>query len=233
MLFTAGQHAREHLTVEMALYLLHELTSRYSTDARIHNLVDTREIWIVPNVNPDGSEYDTASGGRRSWRKNRQPNAGTSAIGTDLNRNWAFRWGCCGGSSGSVRLGDLPRRGPVLRARDQRVRDFVNSRVVGGVQQIKANIDFHTYSELVLWPYGYTTVEHRPRARAPTPAATFATLGRSMAATNGYVAEQASDLYIDRRHDRRLAVGRAPDLRLHVRDVPPLTQPRLLPARPR
>lgn len=36
------------------------------------------------------------------------------------------------------------------------LRDFANSRVVGGVQQIKANIDFHTYDQLVLWPYGYT-----------------------------------------------------------------------------
>ena len=75
------------------------------------------------------------------------------------------------------------------------MRDFVNSRVVGGVQQIKANIDFHTYSELVLWPYGYTTANTAPGLTADDQAA-FATLGRSMAATNGYTPEQASDLYI-------------------------------------
>ena len=164
VLFTAGQHAREHLTVEMALYLLDELTSKYGTDARITNVVDTREIWIVPNVNPDGSEYDIATGSYRSWRKNRQPNAGSSAIGTDLNRNWGFQWGCCGGSSGTFRSETY--RGPraFSAPETQRVRDFVNSRVIGGVQQIKAAIDFHTYSELVLWPYGYTT------RRTPAPA---------------------------------------------------------------
>ena len=62
---------------------------------------------------------------------------------------------------------------------------------VGGVQQIKTNIDFHTYSELVLWPYGYTTADTAPTLGADAQD-TFATLGRQMAATNGYTAEQAS-----------------------------------------
>ena len=88
VLFTANQHAREHLTVEMALYILNQLTSIYGTDARITNIVNSREIWIVPMVNPDGVEYDIATGSYRMWRKNRQPNAGSSAVGTDLNRNW-------------------------------------------------------------------------------------------------------------------------------------------------
>ena len=101
VLFTANQHAREHLTVEMALYLLNELTSKYATDARIKNIVDSREIWIIPTVNPDGAEFDVSTGSYAMWRKNRQPNAGSTAIGTDLNRNWGFQWGCCGGSSGT------------------------------------------------------------------------------------------------------------------------------------
>ena len=101
VLFTHHQHAREHLTVEMAIYLLRLFTGGYGTDAQLTRLVNSREIWILPDVNPDGGEYDIATGSYRSWRKNRQPNAGTTAVGTDLNRNWPFRWGCCGGSSGS------------------------------------------------------------------------------------------------------------------------------------
>ena len=100
------------------------------------------------------------------------------------------------------------------------MRDFVNSRVVGGVQQIKAAIDFHTYSELVLWPYGYTTAEHGARADRRRPGRRFATLGRSMAATNGYTPEQASDLYIADGTIDDWLWGAAQDLRLHVRDVP-------------
>ena len=195
VLFTASQHAREHLTVEMALYVLNELTSMYASDSRIQGLVNSREIWIVPNMNPDGSEFDIATGSYRSWRKNRQPNSGSSAVGTDLNRNWAFQWGCCGGSSGTFSSETYRGPAPFSAPETQRVRDFVASRVVGGVQQIKAGIDFHTYSELVLWPYGYTTANTTSTLNANDEAA-FRTLGVSMASTNNFTPEQASDLYI-------------------------------------
>ena len=165
------------------------------SDAGLRAFANTREIWIVPMVNPDGVEWDIATGSYRMWRKNRQPNAGSASIGTDLNRNWSFQWGCCGGSSGSP--GSETYRGPFAFSapETQRVRDFVNSRVVGGVQQIKAAIDWHTYSELVLWPYGYTTANTTTTLTQPDRDA-HAELGRQMAATNGYVPEQASDLYI-------------------------------------
>ncbi|MCP2327676.1 hypothetical protein HDA40_006183 [Hamadaea flava] len=195
VLFNAHQHAREHLTVEMALYLLHLFIDNYGTDTEITNWVNTREIWIVPDMNPDGGEYDIASGSYRSWRKNRQPNSGSSNVGTDLNRNWAYQWGCCGGSSGST--SSATYRGPSAFSAPEtaNLRNFVNSRVVGGVQQIKVNIDFHTYSQLVLWPYGYTTTDVTNTVTTDVRN-TFATLGQQMAALNGYTPEQASDLYI-------------------------------------
>ncbi|MFF7392200.1 M14 family metallopeptidase [Streptomyces scabiei] len=195
VLFTHHQHAREHLTVEMALYLLNELTSDYGTDSRVTNMVNNREIWIIPDINPDGGEYDVATGSYRSWRKNRQPNSGSSAVGTDLNRNWNYRWGCCGGSSGSTSSdtyrGTAAESAPEVKV----VANFVRSRVVGGVQQIKTGIDFHTYSELVLWPFGYTTADTATGMTADDRNA-FATVGGKMAASNGYTPEQSSDLYI-------------------------------------
>jgi hypothetical protein len=75
------------------------------------------------------------------------------------------------------------------------VADFVRSRVVGGKQQIKAAIDFHTYSELVLWPFGWTTANTAPGMTQDDRDA-FAAVGQKMAASNGYTAEQSSDLYI-------------------------------------
>jgi carboxypeptidase T len=194
-LFTAGQHAREHLTTEMALYLIDELTGRYATDPRIKGIVDSREIWIIPDVNPDGSEYDIATGTYRSWRKNRQPNAGTSAIGTDLNRNYGFRWGCCGGSSGIASVDVYRGPAPFSAPETQAVRDFVLSRVVGGVQQIRTSIDFHSFSELILWPFGHTRADVT-KGMTRDQHDTFESLGTSMARTNGYTAEQSSDLYI-------------------------------------
>jgi hypothetical protein len=195
VLFTANQHAREHLTVEMALYLLNELTSTYATDLRIQAMVNTREIWIIPMVNPDGVEYDIATGAYRLWRKNRQPNAGSTAVGTDLNRNWGFQWGCCGGSSGTFSSETYRGAAPFSAPETTVVRNFVNGRIVNGVQQIKTGIDFHTYSELVLWPFGYTAADTTPNMTLDQRN-TFATLGQNMAGTNGYTPEQASDLYI-------------------------------------
>ncbi|MEU9236511.1 M14 family metallopeptidase [Streptomyces subrutilus] len=195
VLFTHHQHAREHLTVEMALYLLKEFGSKYGTESRITNAVNGREIWIIPDLNPDGGEYDIATGSYRSWRKNRQPNSGSSYVGTDENRNWNYKWGCCGGSSSSK--SSETYRGPAAESAPEvkAVSDFVRSRVVGGKQQIKAAIDFHTYSELVLWPFGYTYSDTAPGLTADDLAA-FKKIGTSMAASNGYTPEQSSDLYI-------------------------------------
>ena len=195
VLFTHHQHAREHLTVEMALYLVNQLTDNYATDSRIKNIVDGREIWILPDLNPDGGEYDIKTGSYAGWRKNRQPNSGSSAVGTDLNRNWDYKWGCCGGSSGSpsseTYRGASGNSAPEVRT----VADFVNTRVVGGKQQITTGIDFHTFSELVLWPLGYTHDETGPDMTADDHE-TFVALGEGMAASNGYTPEQDSELYI-------------------------------------
>ena len=195
ILYDANHHAREHLTVEMAVYLLHLFADNYASDTRIKNIVNSREMWIVPSVNPDGAEYDIATGSYRSWRKNRQPNTGSRYIGTDPNRNYAYKWGCCGGSSSNP--ASETYRGPFAFSapETQVIRDFVNSRAVGGVQQIKAALDFHTYSELVLWPFGYTNSATTTGMSADQNS-TFATLGRQMAATNNYTPEQSSALYI-------------------------------------
>jgi hypothetical protein len=179
----------------MALYTLKMLTDEYGTDPQITSLVDGREIWIVFDMNPDGGEYDIATGSYVSWRKNRQPNAGTSAIGTDLNRNWGYGWGCCGGSSGTASSDTY--RGPsgFSAPETQVVRDFVDSRVIGGKQQITAYIDFHAFAELVLWPYGYTFTDV-PADMTQDDHDAFVAMGLAMAATNGYTPQQASDLYI-------------------------------------
>jgi hypothetical protein len=195
VLFTHHQHAREHLTVEMALYTLKILTDEYGPPGQITDLVNTREIWMVFDMNPDGGEYDIATGTYRSWRKNRQPNPGSSFVGTDLNRNWNYRWGCCGGSSGTFSSetyrGSVPFSAPETTV----VSNFVNSRVIGGEQQITVAIDFHTYQELILWPYGYTFTDV-PSDMTQDDHAVLVAMGQAMAATNGYTPEQASDLYI-------------------------------------
>ena len=195
VLFDGLHHAREHITLEQTLAILRWLSDDYGADETITNLVDAREVWIIFAVNPDGAEYDLTGSPYRAWRKNRQPNARSSYVGTDLNRNYDYRWGCCGGSSGSTSSntyrGSKPFSAPETRA----VRDFVNSRVVGGRQQIKTAITFHSAGEEILWPYGYTKTDI-PSDMSKDDHAALVAIGKKMASTNGYVAKQSSSLYI-------------------------------------
>ncbi|MET7641736.1 M14 family metallopeptidase [Streptomyces sp. NPDC005438] len=194
VLFTHHQHAREHLTVEMALYTLGELGSKYGSEDRITKMVDEREIWVIPDANPDGGEYDIEPGDYQMWRKNRQPNE-DSTIGTDENRNWGYKWGCCGGSDsdpgGETYRGSAAESAPEVKV----IADFVRSRIVDDKQQIKASIDFHTYSELVLWPFGHTD-DDTGEGMTQDDHDAFEAVGTSMAETNGYTPQQSSDLYI-------------------------------------
>ena len=193
--FDGLHHAREHITVEQTLAILRWLTDDYGSDETITQLVNTRETWIVFAVNPDGGEYDLTGSPYRGWRKNRQPNSGTTAIGTDLNRNYDYRWGCCGGSSGS-KSSDTYRGPKAFSAPETRaVRDFINSRVVNGRQQIKAAITFHAAGEEILWPYGYTFTDV-PSDMTVDDHAALSAIARRMASHNGYTPKQSSALYV-------------------------------------
>jgi hypothetical protein len=193
--FDGLHHAREHITVEQTLAILRWLSDEYGSNETITKLVNSREVWIVFAVNPDGGEYDLTGSPYRAWRKNRQPNSGTTAVGTDLNRNYDYRWGCCGGSSGS-KSADTYRGSAAFSAPETRaIRDFVNSRVVNGRQQIKTAITFHSAGEEILWPYGYTFTDI-PSDMTVDDHNALKALARRMASQNGYVPKQSSSLYV-------------------------------------
>ncbi|MCX6030100.1 MAG: M14 family zinc carboxypeptidase [Chloroflexi bacterium] len=189
VLFFSLTHAREHLTVEMALAVIRLFTAGYGRDPVLTNLVNTREIWVLPNVNPDGGEYDVASGFYQYWRKNRQPN-GDGSYGVDLNRNYGYRWGCCGGSSTWPGSELYRGRAAFSEPETQVVRDFALAH-----PDIRAAITFHTYAELILYPFGYTYTDV-PSDMDGRDHQAFVALAQRMAQTNGYTPQQASDLYI-------------------------------------
>ena len=195
VLVDALHHAREHLTTEQALALLRWLTNDYGTDDTVTRLVNNREIWIIFALNPDGMRYDLTGDPFHAWRKNRQRDAQGDPMFTDLNRNYGYRWGCCGGSSGKrsalTYRGPRPWSAPETRA----LAEFVDSRVKGGVQQIVSHVTLHTNGELILWPYGYTH-ENVPPDMTTLDHDVFVALGEAMADRNGYTAQQSSQLYI-------------------------------------
>lgn len=144
--FHGGQHSREWINVPVPIYVAEWLLANYASDVLAARLVNEVEWLIVPVMNPDGYVY-TAT--QRLWRKNRRPNLDGS-IGVDLNRNWGYAWGGPGASSTPS---SETYRGPSAfsEPETQAMRDFILAR-----PNIVAYIDYHSYGQLVMWPFGAT-----------------------------------------------------------------------------
>ncbi|MBI3543603.1 MAG: hypothetical protein HY075_10055, partial [Deltaproteobacteria bacterium] len=91
IVFMGNHHAREHVSAEIPLMLLEHLAKNYGVDKDLTALIDKRDIYVIPMVNPDGVEYDISTGSYKWQRKNMRPNPdGGSSYGVDLNRNYGF-----------------------------------------------------------------------------------------------------------------------------------------------
>ncbi len=184
ILFMGAHHAREHLSTEVPLLLAQWLADNRGRDD-VRRLLETRDIYFVPMVNPDGVEYDIASGRYRWQRKNMRKNS-NGTVGVDLNRNYDFRWG---GAGASGNPGSSTYHGPSAfsEPESQAVRDFLLSH-----RNITIVISYHTFSELVLYPWGgVDTPIGDGRALGA-----FRAMARKVAGWTGYRPMQSSDLYV-------------------------------------
>lgn len=146
-MFVGLTHAREWVSGSVVMHLGKSIADSLA-NAATRTLVGRRVIWIVPVVNPDG--YDHTWTSYRLWRKNRRLNS-NGTRGVDLNRNYAKGWGGEGssGNPGSdIYRGTAPFSEPELQA----VRDLAIS-----IPNFSGFIDFHSYSQEILWPWSYTT----------------------------------------------------------------------------
>lgn len=154
-LITATQHAREWAAASSAMYVADQLVRGYGSDSTITTLLDNLEFIIIPVCNPDGYVYTfpVAQGGsnQRLWRKNRRQNSG-GTFGVDLNRNWGTGWGLNSGSSSSSFSDTYRGTAAFSEPETTSLRDFIDT-----LPRLKGHIDFHTYSQLVLSPWGWTT----------------------------------------------------------------------------
>ena len=190
VLFTGCHHAREHLSVEVPLRMAKYLAENYATNPKIKELLDTREIYIAPVVNPDGHVHDYSNGLRGSmWRKNRRRNSNGS-YGVDLNRNYGYQWGT-GGSSSNPGSDTYKGVEPFSEAESQNVKFFVDSQ-----PRMTMLISFHTFSELILYPWGHSYEKIGETRGNAADLPIFEKMARDMATWNGYAPQQSSDLYI-------------------------------------
>ncbi|MEK7287537.1 MAG: M14 family metallopeptidase [Elusimicrobiota bacterium] len=185
VIFLGTHHAREHLSTEVPLLLAKHLVNQYAKDPKVKALLDSRDVYIIPMVNPDGVEYDIEQNDYRMWRKNVRDNGG-GVLGVDLNRNYGYKWGT-GGSSGNPGSEVYKGPAPFSEPETQAVKNFIESH-----PNIKMLLSFHTFSELILYPWGHT-YDPVPDSR---DRAVFEKMAKTMAAWNGYRPEQSSELYI-------------------------------------
>jgi murein tripeptide amidase MpaA len=143
--FNSMQHAREWIGVPVTVYALTQLLENQK-DPKIANLLNKIDIVFVPIVNPDGFHYTHTTD--RLWRKNRRDN-GNGSFGVDLNRNWptGFGVGASNNTDSLIYNGPYPLSEPETASVFNYLRSFLGN--------IKAGIDFHSYSQLILRPYGY------------------------------------------------------------------------------
>jgi hypothetical protein len=150
--FDALHHAREPQSMETQLYYLVWLLENYGSDPLATYLVDERETWFIPVVNPDGYEYNRANSpnGGGLWRKNRRDNVGSSFDGVDLNRNYGFQWGFDNlGSSPSASSDTYRGTGPASEPEVAAMTAFIAAR------DFQTALSMHCYSDLWLAPLGY------------------------------------------------------------------------------
>ncbi|MBN1339656.1 MAG: immune inhibitor A [Bacteroidales bacterium] len=152
VLYTALHHAREPAGVMTLLFYMYYLLENYD-DPYIKTLVDNTQMYFIPVVNPDGYVYNqtTNPNGGGMWRKNRKNN-GNGCWGVDLNRNYGYKWGNDNNGS-SPDPCDETYRGTAAFSEPEidAVRNFCEN------HEFRFAINYHTYSNLLLYPWGYTS----------------------------------------------------------------------------
>ena len=195
VMFDGLHHAREHLSLEQTLAILHWLTDGYGNRPAHHrhreHARDLDRLRGQPRrrrVRPDRFALPRLAQeppAERRFDLDRDRHQPQLRLPLGVLRRVIEH---------QVR-GDVSRLERVLDAEARAIRDFMASRRIGGRQQIKTAITFHTAGEQVLWPYGYTKTDV-PGDMTTDDHAALVALGKKMAASNGYTAMQSSSLYV-------------------------------------
>ena len=183
VLYTGLTHAREPLSMMNLFFFVRWLCENYSSDPTAEYLVDHREMWFVPIINPDGYAYNEtiAPNGGGMHRKNRRPNPDDSNCnngtdqGVDLNRNYGYHWGPnYSGSSGNPCSGIYRGTSAFSEPETEAISDFILAR------QFKNVLHYHSYSNVLIHSWGDGTLPDEPDL------STLREIGAEMTRENGY-----------------------------------------------
>ncbi|TKC43468.1 hypothetical protein EI555_001342, partial [Monodon monoceros] len=145
-----GIHAREWISPAFCQWFVYQATKTYGKNKIMTKLLDRMNFYVLPVFNVDGYIWSWRQD--RMWRKNRSKNQRSKCIGTDLNRNFNVSWNSFPHTKDPCREiygGPAPESEKETKA----VTDFIRSHR----KSIKAYLTFHSYSQMLLFPYGYTS----------------------------------------------------------------------------
>ncbi|XP_006910580.1 carboxypeptidase A4 isoform X2 [Pteropus alecto] len=144
----AGIHSREWVSQATAIWTARKIVSDYGKDPAITSILEKMDIFLLPVANPDGYVYTHTQ--NRLWRKTRSLNPGSSCIGVDPNRNWNAGFSAKGASDNPCsEVYHGPHANSEVEVKS--VVDFIQEH-----GNFKCFIDLHSYSQLLMYPYGYT-----------------------------------------------------------------------------
>jgi len=177
-LFTGLTHAREPIGMEVVLYTMFHLLERYGADPEVTYLVDNRQLYFVPVVNPDGYVHNqtTNPSGGGMWRKNRL-NSGNGVYGVDLNRNYGYRWGWDNQGSSPTPSSETYRGpGPFSEPETSAIRSL------HALQEITTAFHYHAWGGYEIHPFAF-----QASAFPPAPdLAEYLRYGAVLTSLNGY-----------------------------------------------
>jgi|WetSurMetagenome_2_1015567.scaffolds.fasta_scaffold00443_20 carboxypeptidase T len=191
VLFMGAHHGNEKPSYEVCLFFIQYMVEQYENNSlpEIRSTINSTQIYVIPMVNPDGVEAGT--------RKNLEPNRGSfgykteiTSVGVDLNRNYGYRWlrffllaPLYIGSTSVFDNNDAYRgQRPFSENETQAIRQFMDT------HKITISISYHTYGELILFPWGYTIL---PAKDKPV----FVSIGENISNINDYHYDQSVNLY--------------------------------------
>uniref|UniRef100_A0A671NRK0 Carboxypeptidase A1 n=1 Tax=Sinocyclocheilus anshuiensis TaxID=1608454 RepID=A0A671NRK0_9TELE len=154
--FDTGIHSREWVTQASGIWFAKKIVTDYGRDPVLTDILSNYDIFLEIVTNPDGFAYTHSND--RMWRKTRKPNSGSSCVGVDPNRNWDAGFGGAGSSSNPC---TETYRGPSAHSEPEvkAIVDFVKSH-----GKLKAFVSIHNYSQMLLYPYGYTSTPAKDQA---------------------------------------------------------------------
>jgi murein tripeptide amidase MpaA len=168
--FVGGVHGREWGGPDILIYFAVRLLRAYRdgqgfrlgkhvvSPARVRRLVETMDIVLLPQVNPDGRRFSMSR--HPFWRKNRRPaprGKDHRSIGVDLNRNFPFLWRfdhhfAPGTVESSHKPGDYETYVGPRAASEPETRNVMW--LLDRFPNIRYYVDLHSYGETILHSWG-------------------------------------------------------------------------------